>query len=149
MSLAAQAKVLRALQENQIIRVGGEKSINVDVRVIAATNKNLKMEITSGKFREDLYHRLSVIVIEVPSLRDRSQDIVILTEYFLKEVCNSYGVPLKSIKSDALELLSQYTWPGNIRELRNVVERLVILCENEISAKDVKYHTNLTNSIKP
>ena len=149
MSLAAQAKVLRALQENQIIRVGGEKSINVDVRVIAATNKNLKMEITSGKFREDLYHRLSVIVIEVPSLRDRSQDIVILTEYFLKEVCNSYGVPLKSIKSDALDLLSQYTWPGNIRELRNVVERLVILCENEISAKDVKYHTNLTNSIKP
>ncbi len=149
MSLAAQAKVLRALQEDQITRVGGEKSIKVDVRVVAATNKNLKNEIINGNFREDLYHRLSVILIEVPSLRDRSQDICTLTDYFLKEVCSAYGVPLKVIKSDARKLLNQYMWPGNIRELRNVIERLVILCENEISAKDIDYHTNLTKFIKP
>ena len=148
MSLAAQAKVLRALQEDQITRVGGEKSIKVDVRVVAATNKNLKNEIINGNFREDLYHRLSVILIEVPSLRDRSQDICTLTDYFLKEVCSAYGVPLKVIKSDARKLLNQYMWPGNIRELRNVIERLVILCENEISAKDIDYHTNLTKFIK-
>ena len=106
MSLAAQAKVLRALQEDQITRVGGEKSIKVDVRVVAATNKNLKNEIINGNFREDLYHRLSVILIEVPSLRDRSQDIFTLTDYFLKEVCSAYGVPLKVIKSDARKLLN-------------------------------------------
>jgi len=148
MSLAAQAKVLRALQENQITRVGGEKLIKVDVRIIAATNKDLKKEIAAGNFREDLYHRLSVILIEVPPLRERSQDIVILTDYFLEEICRSYGVPLKPIKFDARDLLTNYMWPGNIRELRNVVERLIILCEKEISAKDIKYHTNLTNSIK-
>ena len=148
MSLAAQAKVLRALQENQITRVGGEKLIKVDVRIIAATNKDLKKEIAAGNFREDLYHRLSVILIEVPPLRERSQDIVILTDYFLEEICRSYGVPLKPIKFDARNLLTNYMWPGNIRELRNVVERLIILCEKEISAKDIKYHTNLTNSIK-
>ena len=148
MSLAAQAKVLRALQENQITRVGGEKLIKVDVRIVAATNKDLKKEIASGNFREDLYHRLSVILIEVPPLRERSQDIVILTDYFLEEICRSYGVPLKPIKLDARNLLTNYMWPGNIRELRNVVERLIILCEKEISAKDIKYHTNLTNSIK-
>ena len=148
MSLAAQAKVLRALQENQITRVGGEKLIKVDVRIIAATNKDLKKEIAAGNFREDLYHRLSVILIEVPPLRERSQDIVILTDYFLEEICRSYGVPLKPIKFDARDLLTNYMWPGNIRELRNVVERLIILCEKEISAKDIKYHTNMTNSIK-
>jgi|TARA_B110000879_G_scaffold48649_1_gene68633 DNA-binding NtrC family response regulator len=148
MSLAAQAKVLRALQENQITRVGGEKLIKVDVRIIAATNKDLKKEIAAGNFREDLYHRLSVILIEVPPLRERSQDIVILTDYFLEEICRSYGVPLKPIKLDARNLLTNYMWPGNIRELRNVVERLIILCEKEISAKDIKYHTNMTNSIK-
>ena len=149
MSLSAQAKVLRALQEDRITRVGGEKSIKVDVRVVAATNKNLKNEIINGNFREDLYHRLSVILIEVPSLRDRSQDIFALTDYFLKEVCSTYGVPLKVIKSDARKILNQYMWPGNIRELRNVIERLVILCENEISAKDINYHTNLKKIIKP
>ena len=148
MSLAAQAKVLRALQENQITRVGGEKLIKVDVRIVAATNKDLKKEIAAGNFREDLYHRLSVILIEVPPLRERSQDIVILTDYFLEEICRSYGVPLKPIKLDARNLLTNYMWPGNIRELRNVVERLIILCEKEISAKDIKYHTNMTNSIK-
>ena len=148
MSLSAQAKVLRALQENQITRVGGEKLIKVDVRIVAATNKDLKKEIAAGNFREDLYHRLSVILIEVPPLRERSQDIVILTDYFLEEICRSYGVPLKPIKLDARNLLTNYMWPGNIRELRNVVERLIILCEKEISAKDIKYHTNLTNSIK-
>ena len=148
MRLAAQAKVLRALQENQITRVGGEKLIKVDVRIVAATNKDLKKEIAAGNFREDLYHRLSVILIEVPPLRERSQDIVILTDYFLEEICRSYGMPLKPIKFDARNLLTNYMWPGNIRELRNVVERLIILCEKEISAKDIKYHTNLTNSIK-
>ena len=149
MSLAAQAKVLRALQENQITRVGGEKSIKVDVRIVAATNKNLKKEISAGNFREDLYHRLSVILIEVPSLRNRTQDIVTLTNYFLKEICRDYGVPLKSIESDARRMLTQYVWPGNIRELRNVIERLVILSEKEISAKEIKDHTNLAKSIKP
>jgi len=149
MSLAAQAKVLRALQENQITRVGGEKSIKVDVRIVAATNKNLKKEISAGNFREDLYHRLSVIFIEVPSLRNRTQDIVTLTNYFLKEICRDYGVPLKSIESDARRLLTQYVWPGNIGELRNVIERLVILSEKEISAKEIKNHTNLAKSIKP
>ena len=148
MSLAAQAKVLRALQENQITRVGGEKLIKVDVRIVAATNKDLKKEIASGNFREDLYHRLSVILIEVPPLRERSQDIALLTDYFLKEICSNYGMPLKLIKLDARKLFTSYMWPGNIRELRNVVERLIILCEKEISAKDIKYHTNMTNSIK-
>ena len=149
MSLAAQSKVLRALQEDRITRVGGEKSIKVDVRVVAATNKNLKNEITNGNFREDLYHRLSVILIEVPSLRDRSKDIIMLTDYFLKEVCSAYGVALKVMKPDARQILNQYMWPGNIRELRNVIERLVILCENEISAKDINYHTNLKKLIMP
>ena len=149
MSLAAQAKVLRVLQENQITRVGGEKLIKVDVRIIAATNKDLKKEIASGKFREDLYHRLSVILIEVPPLRERSQDITLLTDYFLKEICSNYGIPLKLIKLDAHELLTNYMWPGNIRELRNVVERLIILCEKEISAKDIKLHTNIRSTIKP
>jgi len=149
MSLAAQAKALRALQENQITRVGGEKLIKVDVRIVAATNKDLKKEIASGNFREDLYHRLSVILIEVPPLRERSQDITLLTDYFLKEICSNYGIPLKLIKLDAHELLTNYMWPGNIRELRNVIERLIILCEKEISVKDIKIHTNMRNTIKP
>jgi DNA-binding NtrC family response regulator len=149
MSLAAQAKVLRVLQENQITRVGGEKLIEVDVRIIAATNKDLKKEIVSGNFREDLYHRLSVILIEVPPLRERSQDIDLLIDYFLKEICSNYGMPEKLIKLDARRLLTSYMWPGNIRELRNVIERLIILCEKEISVKDIKIHTNMRNTIKP
>ena len=149
MSLGAQAKVLRALQENQITRVGGEKLIKLDVRIVAATNKDLKKEIVSGNFREDLYHRLSVILIEVPPLRERSQDIDLLIDYFLKEICSNYGMPEKLIKLDARRLLTSYMWPGNIRELRNVIERLIILCENEISVKDIKIHTNMRNTIKP
>ena len=149
MSLGAQAKVLRALQENQITRVGGEKLIKLDVRIVAATNKDLKKEIVSGNFREDLYHRLSVILIEVPPLRERSQDIDLLIDYFLKEICSNYGMPEKLIKLDARRLLASYMWPGNIRELRNVIERLIILCEKEISVKDIKIHTNMRNTIKP
>jgi DNA-binding NtrC family response regulator len=149
MSLGAQAKVLRALQENQITRVGGEKLIKLDVRIVAATNKDLKKEIVSGNFREDLYHRLSVILIEVPPLRERSQDIDLLIDYFLKEICSNYGMPEKLIKLDARRLLTSYMWPGNIRELRNVIERLIILCEKEISVKDIKIHTNMRNTIKP
>jgi len=149
MSLGAQAKVLRALQENQITRVGGEKLIKLDVRIVAATNKDLKKEILSGNFREDLYHRLSVILIEVPPLRERSQDIDLLIDYFLKEICSNYGMPEKLIKLDARRLLTSYMWPGNIRELRNVIERLIILCEKEISVKDIKIHTNMRNTIKP
>ena len=149
MSLGAQAKVLRALQENQITRVGGEKLIKLDVRIVAATNKDLKKEIVSGNFREDLYHRLSVILIEVPPLRERSQDIDLLIDYFLREICSNYGIPEKLIKLDARRLLTSYMWPGNIRELRNVIERLIILCEKEISVKDIKIHTNMRNTIKP
>ena len=149
MSLGAQAKVLRALQENQITRVGGEKLIKLDVRIVAATNKDLKKEIVSGNFREDLYHRLSVILIEVPPLRERSQDINLLIDYFLREICSNYGIPEKLIKLDARRLLTSYMWPGNIRELRNVIERLIILCEKEISVKDIKIHTNMRNTIKP
>ena len=149
MSLGAQAKVLRALQENQITRVGGEKLIKLDVRIVAATNKDLKKEIVSGNFREDLYHRLSVILIEVPPLRERSQDIDLLIDYLLKEICSNYGMPEKLIKLDARRLLTSYMWPGNIRELRNVIERLIILCEKEISVKDIKIHTNMRNTIKP
>ena len=119
------------------------------MRIVAATNKDLKKEIASGNFREDLYHRLSVILIEVPPLRERSQDIDLLTDYFLKEICSNYGMPEKLIKLDARELLTSYMWPGNIRELRNVIERLIILCEKEISVKDIKIHTNMRNTIKP
>jgi DNA-binding NtrC family response regulator len=138
MSLAAQAKVLRALQENKITRVGGEKEIAVNPRVIVATNKDLKKEIEKGNFREDLYHRLSVIVIHVPSLNERKDDIPVLAEHFLKEVCGDYGMLLKSFTADALKELQKIDWTGNIRELRNVVERLVILCDKKISDKDVK-----------
>jgi two-component system nitrogen regulation response regulator NtrX len=138
MSLSAQAKVLRALQESRIQRVGSDKDIKVDVRVIAATNKKLKKEIEDGKFREDLYHRLAVILIEVPSLNDRRDDIPLLINYFSKKIANEQGTVKKSFSSNAIKLLQAYDWTGNIRELRNVVERLIILGEPEISESDVK-----------
>lgn len=137
MSLEAQAKVLRALQEGKITRVGGDKEINVDVRVIAATNKNLLKEVEVKKFRLDLYHRLSVILIHVPSLNERRDDISILVEHFLKLIAQEYGQAVKTIEVKAVEILKKYNWTGNIRELRNVVERLVILSGNTITADDV------------
>jgi two-component system nitrogen regulation response regulator NtrX len=138
MSLSAQAKVLRALQENKITRVGGEKEITVSPRVVAATNKDLKKEMEKGNFREDLYHRLSVILIHVPSLNERKDDIPLLTEYFVKEICSDYGMALKSFTPEALKELQKIDWTGNIRELRNIVERLVILSDKKITDKDVK-----------
>ena len=138
MSLSAQAKVLRALQENKITRVGGDKEIKVDVRIIAATNKDLKKQIEKGEFREDLFHRLSVIPIQVPSLNDRIEDIPLLTEHFFNLICADYGMPLKTITKDAIKVLQQKEWTGNIREFRNVIERLIILCGKEITDKDVK-----------
>ena len=137
MSLAAQAKVLRALQENKICRVGSDKDIDVDVRVIAATNKNLREEIAKGNFREDLYHRLSVIVIRVPPLRERSSDVPELTQHFVDEISSLYGLPPKPIDSDAMEALSAMRWSGNVRELRNVIERLIILSGDTITIDDV------------
>ncbi|HPD54802.1 MAG: sigma-54-dependent transcriptional regulator [Bacteroidota bacterium] len=138
MSLSAQAKVLRALQENKITRVGGEKEISVSPRVVAATNKDLKSEIAKGNFREDLYHRLSVILIHVPSLNERRDDIPMLAEHFLNEICDDYGMARKSFSPEALKELQKLDWTGNIRELRNIVERLVILCDKKITDKDVK-----------
>ncbi|MEM6722536.1 MAG: sigma-54 dependent transcriptional regulator [Bacteroidota bacterium] len=138
MSLSAQAKVLRALQENKITRVGGDKEINVDVRVVAATNKNLRDEINSKRFREDLYHRLAVIIIQVPPLNERIDDIPMLTEYFIESVCGEYGIKTKPIEASALKALQDVNWTGNIRELRNVVERLVILSDKKITETDVK-----------
>jgi two-component system, NtrC family, nitrogen regulation response regulator NtrX len=138
MSLSAQAKVLRALQENKITRVGGEKEINVNVRIIAATNKDLKKEIEAQRFREDLYHRLSVIVIKVPSLDERKDDIALLADKFLQDISEGYGSKKKKIDSKALTALQSHQWTGNIRELRNVVERLVIMSGDEIVAEDVK-----------
>ncbi len=138
MSLSAQAKVLRALQEHRITRVGGDKDIKVDVRVIAATNMDLKKAIEDKKFREDLYHRLSVIIIRVPTLADRADDIPLLVDKFLEDIATEYGSAKKSISAKALELLKKNPWTGNIRELRNVVERLVIMGEKEISEDDVK-----------
>lgn len=137
MSLAAQAKVLRALQENKITRVGGDKEIKVNVRVIAATNKDLKKEILKGNFREDLYHRLGVILVHVPSLNERIEDIPILAEYFLAKICEEHSMPLKSISKEAIKELQKIKWSGNIREFRNVIERLIILCDKSISDKDV------------
>jgi two-component system, NtrC family, nitrogen regulation response regulator NtrX len=137
MSLSAQAKVLRALQESKITRVGGDKEIKVNVRVVAATNKNLREEISKGNFREDLYHRLSVILIHVPSLNDRKEDIPILSQHFLETICKEYGMPQKTLTDDALKELQKINWTGNIRELRNVIERLVILCGKTITGKDV------------
>ena len=138
MSLSAQAKVLRALQENKITRVGGNKSINVRPRVIAATNKNLKKEIENGKFREDLFHRLNVIPIHVPDLSSRKEEIDLLCHFFLNRICKEQGIPTKEISEKALIELKKMTWSGNIRELRNVIERLIILSEKIIDLKDVK-----------
>jgi two-component system, NtrC family, nitrogen regulation response regulator NtrX len=138
MSLSAQAKVLRALQESKITRVGGEKELSVDVRVVAATNKDLRSEIAKGRFREDLYHRLAVIVIEVPALNDRKDDIPQLVDHFISKICDEYGMNKKSIDASAMKLLQQYNWTGNIRELRNVVERLVILSKDKISKSDIE-----------
>lgn len=137
MSANAQAKVLRALQEGKITRVGADKDINVDVRVIAATNKDLLKEVEAKNFRLDLYHRLSVILIHVPSLNDRRDDIPLLVDQFLVDICSDYGIAKKAIDADAITLLQQYNWTGNIRELRNVVERLVILSGKSITADDV------------
>lgn len=138
MSLSAQAKVLRALQENKIMRVGGEKDIPVDVRVIAATNKDIPKEIEKGNFREDLYHRLAVIVIHVPLLNDRADDIPLIANHFLTEVCQNMGKPLMRFEDEALESLKRIQWTGNIRELRNVVERLAILCDQTITVEDIR-----------
>ena len=138
MSLAAQAKVLRALQEKKISRVGSDKDITVDVRVLAATNKNLKEEIEKGNFREDLYHRLSVIVINVPTLDQRKSDIPLLVDHFLDQISSETGMPVRAVDPDAMKLLVEKSWTGNIRELRNVVERLMILSGDRITASDVK-----------
>jgi len=138
MSLSAQAKVLRALQENKIQRVGNDKDIKVDVRIVAATNKNLKKEIEENRFREDLYHRLAVILVQVPPLNDRREDIPLLIEYFANKIANEQGTGPKSFSTKAIKLLQEYDWTGNIRELRNVVERLIILGEKEVSENDVK-----------
>ena len=142
MSLSAQAKVLRALQEGKITRVGADKDINVDVRVVAATNKDLMKEVEAKNFRLDLYHRLSVILIHVPSLNERRDDIPLLVETFLDDICEDYGVARKMISDDAMKLLQEYNWTGNIRELRNVVERLVILSGKSITKEDVKSYVS-------
>ncbi|MFV0540129.1 MAG: sigma-54-dependent transcriptional regulator [Aestuariibaculum sp.] len=138
MSLSAQAKVLRALQENRVQRVGSDKDIKVNVRVVAATNKDLKKEIADGKFREDLYHRLAVILIQVPALNDRREDIPLLIDHFSEKIANEQGTVKKSFSKEAVKLLQNYDWTGNIRELRNVVERLIILGEKEVCENDVK-----------
>jgi DNA-binding NtrC family response regulator len=147
MSLSAQAKVLRALQENKVTRVGGEKEIDVDVRVIAATNKDLQKEIEAGTFRMDLYHRLSVILIHVPNLTERKDDIPLITESFCSEICNDYGIPTKKFSTGAIETLKGMPWTGNIRELRNMVERLIILSDKIITEQDVKTFANPTTTI--
>jgi DNA-binding NtrC family response regulator len=138
MSLSAQAKVLRALQESRISRVGSDKDIKVDVRIVAATNKDLKKEISEGKFREDLYHRLAVILVKVPALNDRREDIPLLISHFAKKIANDQGNATKVFSDKAVKMLQDYDWTGNIRELRNVIERLIILGENEVSEQDVK-----------
>ncbi|MEN9994140.1 MAG: hypothetical protein RL762_797 [Bacteroidota bacterium] len=142
MSLTAQAKVLRALQENVIQRVGGEKDLKVDCRVLAATNKDLREEIKAGRFREDLYHRLAVILIHVPSLNERRADIPQLVEHFIKLVCNEHGIAKKTIDSDAVKALAALNWTGNIRELRNIIERLIILSDQCITATEVQRYAN-------
>jgi DNA-binding NtrC family response regulator len=138
MSLSAQAKVLRVLQENTLSRVGGEKDIKVDVRIIAATNKDLHEEMAAGRFREDLYHRLAVIVLPVPALCDRREDIPALIDHFIKIVCKEYGIPCKKIEKDAVNTLTKLPWTGNIRELRNVIERLIILSQHKIMLSEVE-----------
>src|SRR5690606_9594890 len=138
MSLSAQAKVLRALQEAKISRVGADREIKVDVRVIAATNKDLRKEIEEGRFREDLYHRLAVIVIEVPGLNERREDISQLVQHFSVQIAESSGMPVKEFSDEAIKILEKYDWTGNIRELRNVVERMLILGGNPVSKSDVE-----------
>ena len=138
MSLSAQAKVLRALQERKISRVGSDRDIEVDVRVLAATNKNLEYEISKGNFREDLYHRIGVILIKVPPLRERKSDVAILINHFLESICREYNIPTKKIDTEAVKILSEKRWSGNIRELRNVVERLVVLAGKSITKEDVE-----------
>lgn len=145
MSLAAQAKVLRALQENRITRVGGDKDIKVTPRVIAATNKNIKEEIAAKRFREDLYHRLSVILIQVPSLNERKEDIPILAEHFISQVCAEMGVPEKKIDEAAIKEMQKLNWTGNIREFRNVIERLIILGQDTINKNDIQAFTKLSS----
>ena len=140
MSLSAQAKVLRALQERKISRVGSDRDIDVDVRVIAATNKNLEKEIREGNFREDLYHRIGVILIKVPPLRERKGDVAILVKHFLESICQEYNIPTKNIDTEAVAMLSEKRWSGNIRELRNVVERLVVLADKTITAEDIEQY---------
>ena len=147
MSASTQAKVLRALQENKITRVGGEKEIEVDVRVVAATNKDLLKEIDAGNFRMDLYHRLSVILIHVPPLTDRRDDIPLLTQNFLEEICSDYGMPVKKISEGALDALKALPWTGNIRELRNMIERLIILSDKTITESDVKAFANPSSPV--
>ncbi len=142
MSLSAQAKVLRALQENKITRVGGDKDIKVNVRVLAATNKDLRKEIDEGRFREDLYHRLNVIPIHVPSLNERTEDIELLSNYFIEKICDEQGIVKKELKKDAIKALQDTNWTGNIRELRNMIERLLILCDKEITGADVQLFAN-------
>ncbi len=138
MSLSAQAKVLRALQENKITRVGSDKDIHVNVRIVTATNKNIKKEIENNGFREDLYHRLSVILIHVPTLNERTEDIPLLADHFITMICNEYGMSKKIITEDAIKELQNITWTGNVREFRNVLERLIILCPSDIKGKDVQ-----------
>jgi DNA-binding NtrC family response regulator len=145
MSFAAQAKVLRALQESKIQRVGGEKDIKVDVRIISATNKDLSKEIAEGRFREDLYHRLAVILIKVPLLSERKNDIPLLIDHFTQTLSKEQGTEVKSFSKDAVKMLTDYPWTGNIRELRNVVERLIILGENPISENDIKHFASKQN----
>jgi transcriptional regulator with GAF, ATPase, and Fis domain len=142
MSLPAQAKVLRALQEHKITRVGGDKEITVNVRVLAATNKDLRKEIAEGNFREDLYHRLNVIPIHVPSLNERRDDIPLLVHHFLEMICEDQGVAVKTVSKDGMVALQDVNWTGNIRELRNVIERLVILCDAVITGEDVNKYAN-------
>ncbi|MFI3318386.1 MAG: sigma-54 dependent transcriptional regulator [Rikenellaceae bacterium] len=144
MSLSAQAKVLRALQERKITRVGSDRDIDVDVRVIAATNKNLRCEIDHGNFREDLYHRLGVIILSVCPLRERSEDIPLLVDHFLKQICQDYEIDCKEITREALTLLTSMPWRGNIRELHNVVERLVILCGDRIEREDIASYCDIS-----
>jgi len=147
MSLAAQSKVLRALQENIITRVGSDNPIKVNVRVIAATNKDLSEEIKKGNFREDLYHRLSVILINVPSLESRKEDVPLLATHFIETICDEYGQPPKEIDDDAVEELQNRKWTGNIREFRNVIERLIILCNKKITLEDIRLYAPPGNSV--
>jgi len=148
MSLSAQAKVLRALQENRITRVGSDKDIQVNVRVIAATNKNIREEIDNNRFREDLYHRLSVILIHVPTLNERSEDIPLLAGHFNTLICGEYGMTPKRINPDAIKELQKINWTGNIREFRNVLERLIILCREQITGKDVLAYAAPVSGLK-